>query len=190
MMNAQEQIAKILDKLGMKAPTFAKSIGLKYQRIVDISSGKTKKISGIVANAIIAKYPEFNLTWLLTGQGEMLKNITEMSEGSLPAASEHPSMTSSQIKGKVPENVFTGLTQEQVDKELKNGIRDVIMEMYEKGEAYPATIVRQYQDQIKELTRQVARLEYQLQESGLKQTVSAGSLGRTGGREREDESDK
>lgn len=138
---------------------------------------------------IASHYPNLNTGWLLTGEGEMLKNITEMSEGSLPAASEHPSMTSSQ-KGKVPENVFTGLTQEQVDKEMKNGIRDVIMEMYEKGEAYPATIVRQYQDQIKELTKQVARLEYQLQESGLKQTVSAGSLGRTGNREREDESDK
>lgn len=59
-----------------------------------------------------------------------------------------------------PENVFSGLTQEEVDKELQEGIRDYLLDMYEKGRAYPAAMVRQYQDQIKELTAQVTRLEY------------------------------
>ena len=107
---------------------------------------------------------------------EMLESKAEMTEVAEP--------------GTVPENVFTGLTQEEVDKELKNGIRDVIMGMYESGEAYPAAIVRQYQDQIKELTGLVARLEYQLQELGLKQTAGTGNLGRKEDRERTDESGK
>lgn len=60
--------------LGIKAPTFAKRIGVKYQRILDIQSGKVKKISGELANYIINTYPQFDINWLLTGEGSMLKN--------------------------------------------------------------------------------------------------------------------
>lgn len=58
--------------LEMKAPTFSSSIGVEYQRINDIQRKKTKKISGAVASAIVKKYPQFNINWLLTGEGEML----------------------------------------------------------------------------------------------------------------------
>ena len=71
-MNTSEKINSILDEVGVKAPTFAKNIGVIYQRILDIQKGKTKKISGELANAIVAQYPQFNITWLLTGEGSML----------------------------------------------------------------------------------------------------------------------
>ena len=71
--NGKEVIALILKELGVKAPTFANSIGVKYQRILDIQNGKTKKVSSTVADAIIEKYPQFNKIWILTGEGEMLK---------------------------------------------------------------------------------------------------------------------
>lgn len=71
--NGKEVIALILKELGVKAPTFANSIGVKYQRILDIQIGKTKKVSSTVADAIIEKYPQFNKIWILTGEGEMLK---------------------------------------------------------------------------------------------------------------------
>ena len=45
-MQGSEKINEILLNLGIKAPTFAKRIGVKYQRILDIQSGKVKKISG------------------------------------------------------------------------------------------------------------------------------------------------
>ena len=70
----KEIISLILKELGIKAPTFANSIGVKYQRILDIQNGKTKKVSSSVADAIIDKYPQFNRIWLLTGEGEMLKS--------------------------------------------------------------------------------------------------------------------
>lgn len=76
-MTGKEKIESILAELGIKAPTFASNIGVKYQRILDIQNGKTKKISGDVANAIKLKYPQFDITWLLTGEGEMLKPKTE-----------------------------------------------------------------------------------------------------------------
>ena len=73
-MQGSEKINEILLNLGIKAPTFAKRIGVKYQRILDIQSGKVKKISGELANYIINTYPQFDINWLLTGEGSMLKN--------------------------------------------------------------------------------------------------------------------
>lgn len=80
--SGKEVISLILKELGIKAPTFANNIGLKYQRILDIQSGKTKKVSTIVADAIIEKYPQFNRTWLLTGEGDMLSADAPASTGS------------------------------------------------------------------------------------------------------------
>lgn len=71
-MTGEEIINKILNELEIKAPTFAEQIGVLYQRVFDVQRGKTKKISSQLANAIIKVYPQFNLTWILTGEGEML----------------------------------------------------------------------------------------------------------------------
>lgn len=73
-MNGQEIINKILEALEVKAPTLAENIGILYQRIFDLQKGKTKRISPQVANAIIKTYPQFNLTWLLTGEGDMFNS--------------------------------------------------------------------------------------------------------------------
>lgn len=70
-MQGSDIIKLILNDLGVKAPTFAKSIGLQYQRILDIQNNKTKKISTTVADCIVEKYPQYSRTWLLTGEGEM-----------------------------------------------------------------------------------------------------------------------
>jgi hypothetical protein len=68
-MNAKEKINEILKIKKLKAPTFAKKIGVDYHRIFDMQSGKTKKISGEVADAIVSAFPEFNLPWLLSNKG-------------------------------------------------------------------------------------------------------------------------
>ena len=74
------RINKVLEELNLKAPTFAESIGVKYQRIFDLQKGKVKKISSSLANDIISKYGQFNLTWLLTGEGEMLNTPNQLSD--------------------------------------------------------------------------------------------------------------
>lgn len=79
-MEGKEIISLVLNDLGIKAPTFAKSIGLKYQRILDIQTGKTQKVSTAVADAIIEKYPQYNRSWLVSGQGEMLKSSASTAE--------------------------------------------------------------------------------------------------------------
>ena len=75
-MTGSDVISLILDDLGVKAPTFAKAIGVNYQRILDIQNGKVQKISSKLAEIIIEKYPQYSLTWLLTGMGD--KNATNM----------------------------------------------------------------------------------------------------------------
>lgn len=83
-MTGQEIINKVLEELNLKAPTFAESIGVKYQRIFDLQKGKVKKISSSLANDIISKYGQFNLTWLLTGEGEMLNTPSQPSDEASP----------------------------------------------------------------------------------------------------------
>lgn len=83
-MTGQEIINKVLEELNLKAPTFAESIGVKYQRIFDLQKGKVKKISSSLANDIISKYGQFNLTWLLTGEGEMLNTPNQPSDDASP----------------------------------------------------------------------------------------------------------
>lgn len=68
----QKVIAAVLEWVGVAAPTFAKNIGVGYQRVNDIQNGKTKKISQDLANKIISVYPDINMKFLLTGEGEML----------------------------------------------------------------------------------------------------------------------
>lgn len=94
MLTGQNKINLILDHVGIKAPTFAKHVGVKYQRILDIQNGKVKNISAEVASRIIDAYPQFNIDWLLAGKGEMLKsesnepnqNIEDMKTKELIAA--------------------------------------------------------------------------------------------------------
>lgn len=43
MATASEAIEALLKEIGLNAPTFAKEIGLNYQRVYDIQSGPCKE---------------------------------------------------------------------------------------------------------------------------------------------------
>lgn len=93
--------------LGIKAPTFAKRIGVKYQRILDIQSGKVKKISGELANYIINTYPQFDINWLLTGEGSMLKNTDQpVSQGGEDATLSEADLNNSNTMKKYLDQVL------------------------------------------------------------------------------------
>ncbi len=77
----KEVIFKLLDYSKLNAKQFSEKLGMKRgQAIYDIISGKTKRISEKLANQIISEFPEINRTWLLTGEGEMLKNTPAVAE--------------------------------------------------------------------------------------------------------------
>lgn len=65
-------IARVLAHIGIKSPTLANNVGVEYKRVQNVETGKTKKVSGDLASKIVARYPEFSLDWLLTGEGDML----------------------------------------------------------------------------------------------------------------------
>lgn len=69
------------------------------------------------------------------------------------------------------ENVFTGMTDTQIEDMLTSMFRDRLLEMYETGRAAPAVEVRRYQKRIEELSAQVARLEFQINELQMQLTV-------------------
>lgn len=66
MTTASEAIEALLKEIGLNAPTFAKEIGLNYQRIYDIQSGRVKKINEAVARKIRERYPRVNPNFLFT----------------------------------------------------------------------------------------------------------------------------
>lgn len=74
MKEGSELINDVLNYLGVKAPTMAKDIGVKYGRVQDLLLKRTKKISLDLANKICEAYPEINKAYLLKGEGELLRS--------------------------------------------------------------------------------------------------------------------
>ena len=72
-MKTPEIISKLLNDTGLKASQFAKSVGLVPTQIYDLQTGKTKKISPDVAEKILNIYPQYQKTWLLTGETPVIK---------------------------------------------------------------------------------------------------------------------
>lgn len=76
----KEVIIKLLDYSRLNVKQFSEKLGMqRAQAIYDIVSGKTKRISEKLANQIISEFPEINKIWLLTGEGEMLKDSSVVS---------------------------------------------------------------------------------------------------------------
>ena len=71
-------INKLLIYSKLNAKSFSEKIGLERpQAIYDILKGKTKSISLAMQDKILSVFPELNRTWLMTGEGEMLKGDVE-----------------------------------------------------------------------------------------------------------------
>lgn len=77
----KEIIIKLLDYSELNVKQFSERLGMKRgQAIYDIMSGKTKRVSEKLASQIISEFPEISKAWLLTGEGEMLKNNSAVAE--------------------------------------------------------------------------------------------------------------
>lgn len=82
-------INKLLIYSKLNAKSFSEKIGLERpQAIYDILKGKTKSISLAMQDKILSVFPELNRTWLMTGEGEMLKGGTQGEAGgvTMPAS--------------------------------------------------------------------------------------------------------
>ena len=75
MMTPKEILESILKNEDVNYAQLAKNMGLsRVQPLYDIRDGKVKRITENYASKIITAYPKYNRVWLLTGEGEMLKN--------------------------------------------------------------------------------------------------------------------
>lgn len=73
-MNAKERIEEILNYYELSANAFADRIQIgRAQAIYDILSGKTKSITEKMASKIISAFSDISKSWLMSGEGEMLK---------------------------------------------------------------------------------------------------------------------
>ena len=74
-MTAKEILEQLLSHTGLTANSLAAELGLgRAQALYDIQNGKTKSITPSMADRIMQKFPDVSRVWLLTGEGDMLKN--------------------------------------------------------------------------------------------------------------------
>lgn len=71
-MDATIIIDRVLKAVGLNAPTFAKTIGVNYQRIFDLQRGRVKKFHPEIVRKIIEKWPSMNANFIYTGEGEVM----------------------------------------------------------------------------------------------------------------------
>lgn len=82
-MEANKKIELILEYLKISPKVFSERLGYDRPQIIyDIQKGKTKRISEDLAFKISSVFPEIDRIWLLTGEGEMIKDkITQEANG-------------------------------------------------------------------------------------------------------------
>lgn len=68
------RLLEFLDHLGLDKSVFEREAGLA-NGFVDKTNARMRKSS---LNAISARFPQLNTDWLMTGQGEMLKDTKEV----------------------------------------------------------------------------------------------------------------
>ena len=66
----QERLNQIIERKGLTATRFAAMIGVNASTISHILAGRNKPGFDIISN-IAKAFPDLNLTWLITGQGNM-----------------------------------------------------------------------------------------------------------------------
>lgn len=77
-ISSSEIIQKIIENEDTNPNALSIAMGLKkVQPIYDIINGKIKKISSDYANRIMAAFPHYNIEWLLSGEGNMLKSSND-----------------------------------------------------------------------------------------------------------------
>lgn len=72
MENLKERLLFFISKLGINKAQFEKEVGVS-NGFVDKAGDNTRKSS---LDRISTRYPQLNISWLLTGEGEMLKSGT------------------------------------------------------------------------------------------------------------------
>lgn len=73
-MNARNKVIELMaENERLTIAQLAQAIGKPATNLYDIQKGKLSGVSEKLASLILEKFPHYNKSWLLTGEGEMLK---------------------------------------------------------------------------------------------------------------------
>lgn len=73
-MEATEKLSEISNYLELNLKQLSEKLGYRTpQALYDIKKGNTKTFSEAFINKMLSVFPQFNRLWLLTGEGDMLK---------------------------------------------------------------------------------------------------------------------
>jgi len=75
-MEVKERLLKFLEYKGLSKSEFCRSIGVS----VSFINSMVKAMQPDKVDRITLKYPEFNTGWLMTGEGQMLRDTKERIE--------------------------------------------------------------------------------------------------------------
>lgn len=78
-----ERILSIIKYLNLSPSDFAEKIGVQRSSISHLISGRNKPSLEFIQK-MLTRFPEINPEWILTGQGQMLKNENSPETGTLP----------------------------------------------------------------------------------------------------------
>ncbi len=73
-MNLGDRLKEARKHFGLNQIDFSNSIGMKQGSYSDVERGRNKGLSNSTIENIAKNYKSLNIDWLLTGEGEMLKN--------------------------------------------------------------------------------------------------------------------
>lgn len=77
-VDAKAIIEVLFNHTGLNASSLAKKLGISYQRIYDITKGRTKKFNPGLVSLICEKFPEINKNFLHTGEGNIVERTPVM----------------------------------------------------------------------------------------------------------------
>lgn len=102
-MNVKSRLLEFVAYTQMSKRKFQEKIGVSNSYIQNIS----ESIGADVMNRISIQYPELNITWLLTGEGEMLKKTVESNIAS--------SLDKKETRPRIPYDAAAGTLTEAVE---------------------------------------------------------------------------
>lgn len=74
-MNPRNKVIELIaEKENMTISQLAQTLGKPANSLYDIQKGKIKGISEKLADLLLQKFPYYNKTWLMTGEGDMLSS--------------------------------------------------------------------------------------------------------------------
>lgn len=76
-MNPRNKVIELIaEKENMTISQLAQTLGKPANSLYDIQKGKIKGISEKLADLLLQKFPYYNKTWLMTGEGDMLSSTS------------------------------------------------------------------------------------------------------------------